>query len=126
LQQALFETKAEFFAEDVIYKEIGEKKVRSNIIKMYLHAILTNAIFHYAPCKDLLDVFDENQKPKSDVWATNENKWLHLSAEPFQIVSAISLELFNIAFHSSHFIFPTGTSYRTRPNSTVSPTFCKS
>src|SRR5688500_5291744 len=94
LQEALYNTGDDFFVEDVHYKSINDKKVRSFSIKEYLHLILTNAIFNYSPCKDLLDVFDENHKPKMGDWADCTKKWLALSAEPFQLVSEISTELF--------------------------------
>ena len=54
LQQQLFDTSAEYFAEELSYKQLSARGVRSNIIKKYLHEILTNAIFNYHPCKDLL------------------------------------------------------------------------
>ena len=74
LQEELFETSDDFFAEEVTYKQISSKNLRSNIIKKYLHEILTNAIFNYHPCKDLLDVFDESVKPKIEDWGSDTNK----------------------------------------------------
>jgi hypothetical protein len=125
LQKELYETEANFFAEEVLYKNINTNMVRSNLIKKYLHEILTNAIFNYSPCKDLLDVFDENHKPKSEDWGTHQNKWLSLSAKPFQHVSVVSSELFNIEFHLTHLIFSSGTIYTGRSKS-VLPAFFQS
>lgn len=98
LQNELFDTSAEYFAEELSYRELSSKSVRSNIIKTYLHEILTNAIFNYSPCKDLLDVFDETVKPKQADWESDTIKWLYLSAEPFQYVSVFYLNYFTLNF----------------------------
>jgi hypothetical protein len=47
LLHALYDTQEEFYKEDVPYKEISKVDVRSNKIKMFLHKILTKAIFKY-------------------------------------------------------------------------------
>ncbi len=49
LQKALYNTEAKFFKEDVPYKSLSDPLVRSNLIKKYLHEILTKAIFNYSP-----------------------------------------------------------------------------
>ena len=47
--------------------------------------MLTNAIFNYSPCKDLLILCKNPAFPEK--WATDQNKWLALSADPYPIVS---------------------------------------
>ena len=67
---------------------MSKPKVRSNVIKKYLHQILTNAIFAYTPCKELLNIFDtQEEKPKKEKWAGGSNMFLSLSADPFHQVS---------------------------------------
>ena len=55
LQNALYKKAKDFFVEEVPYRQFSDLSVKSNSIKIYLHQILTNAIFNYSPCKDLID-----------------------------------------------------------------------
>ena len=87
MQTKLYETAADFWDENVHYRTLSDQDVKSNLVKKYLHDILTYAIFHYCPCKDLQIAFHLKYKPKKEKWQTAENKWLSLSAEPFQHVS---------------------------------------
>ena len=86
LAQLLYTTQEEFYQEDFTNRELGNQNVRSNQIKKHLHQILTNAIFNYHPCKDLLDLCKTN-KPSPEEWITGANKWLSLASEPLQHVS---------------------------------------
>ena len=52
LQKVLYETEADFLEEDVTYRSACSKTVQSNLIKTYLHEILTNAIFNYLHAKN--------------------------------------------------------------------------
>jgi hypothetical protein len=54
LQSVLYEHQNNFFLEDAYHRDISLESVTSNKIKKYLHEILTNAIFEYNPCKELL------------------------------------------------------------------------
>jgi hypothetical protein len=88
LLQTMYKTPEDFFTEDVAYIDMSKPKVRSNMIKNYLHQILTNAIFTYTPCKELLNIFDtQEEKPKKEKWAEGSNMFLSLSADPFHQVS---------------------------------------
>src|SRR5687768_301433 len=92
LQEVLYDTEAEFLEEDVPYRSISATTVRSNMVKKYLHQILTNVIFNYVPCKDPMQFMEGKHKPSSEKWADIPKKWLSLSAEPFPNVSqAVSL-----------------------------------
>ena len=93
LQEALYNTEAEFFEEDVPYKSLSDPLVRSNLIKKYLHEILTKAIFNYSPCKDLLWNCHKKHTPKIEDWEKCNKLWVGLSAEPFQNVSKFNFHL---------------------------------
>lgn len=106
LQQVLYNSEAEFFAEEVHHREFSKDTVRSNQIKKYLHEILTNAIFNYPPCTELLKVLDENSVPTVETWGQVNKKWLSLSVEPFQNVSTLSCIKFAIKeLHSIILLF---------------------
>ena len=88
LWEALFDEQEEFYQEEVLYREITSKKIRSNQIKRHLHDVLTHAIFHYSPCKDLLIGY--KKKPTEKAWLdipVKQPKWVSLNAEPYQNVS---------------------------------------
>ena len=88
LQSRLYDNAVGFYKEHMVYRSFNVlNNVRSNQIKKFLHQILTHAIFHYSPCKDLLKGYDENHKPLEEKWATNVNLWESLSADPFPCVS---------------------------------------
>ena len=126
LQKALFPTEAEFFDEEVHYRSINHKMVRSNLIKKYLHQILTKAIFKYSPCKELLDGFEGKHKPTYQDWEKDTNKWLSLSAEPFQNVSKYCFQQFNIEVPPAHEFISADTINRNRPIYFIPSGFCKS
>jgi hypothetical protein len=67
LSDNLYDTQEEFYREEVVYRDITKTVVRSNLIKKYLHEVLTKAIFNYGPCKDLLDVY-RKKKPTTKDW----------------------------------------------------------
>ena len=98
LQQALFDSEIEFFEEDVPYTEINDPSKRSNIIRMYLHEILTKAIFNYSPCKELSWNCHKKHIPKIENWEKCNNIWVGLSADPFPNVSTLNFTIFHIAF----------------------------
>ena len=98
LLQVLFKTQEEFYMEDLPNKEFGNPNVQSNHIKKLLHEVLTNAIFEYCPCSDLLKMIKKN-KPTSEEWKKCPPIWLSLSTEPFQHVSEHTMFLFNSYFH---------------------------
>ena len=54
LQKVIYEHQQDFYLEDVYHRDISKEFVPSNQIKKYLHEILTNAIFEYNPCKELI------------------------------------------------------------------------
>jgi len=85
LQKVLYNHHSQFFHEEVYHRDISNPSVKSNQIKKYLHQILTNAIFEYYPCKDLLLV--SKQKPNKDEWSTDKPFWLSLNANPYPQVS---------------------------------------
>jgi len=87
LQEVLYETEAEFFEEDVHYRSLTSPAIRSNVVKKYLHEILTNVIFNYAPCKDLMQFMTGKNKRTFKKWANISKKWLSLSAKPYPNVS---------------------------------------
>ena len=86
LAQILYTTQEEFYQEELTNRELSNPSVRSNQIKKHLHQILTNAIFTYHLCKNLLDLCKTN-KPSPETWITGANKWLSLASEPLQHVS---------------------------------------
>ena len=89
----LYDKAVKFYNKHAINRQIDAvEKVRSNQIKNFLHEILTHAIFHYSPCKDLLEDYNEKHKPVEEDWATNANLWEALSADPFPCVSKFLLE----------------------------------
>ena len=84
LETKMYAKVVKFFLEYTTYRQRSiVEKVKSNQIKKFLHQILTHAIFHYSPCKDLLEDYDENHKPLEERWATNANLWESLNADPF-------------------------------------------
>jgi len=105
---------------------MNDKLVNSNVIKKYLHEILTNAIFNYSPCKDLLENFDAKQKPKIKKWGEDSQKWVILSAEPFHNVSKFCFKQFKIVVHSTHEFIFAGIIYRGRLIFILPSGFCKS
>jgi hypothetical protein len=102
LQGALFDTEAKLFAEEVKYRDLNKETIRPNQIKQYLHEILTNAIFNYAPCSGLLKDVHENEYPSVEDWKNCIPKWKSLSAEPYQPVSKLTFILFNIDVCETH------------------------
>lgn len=94
LQDVIYQHQSEFFQEDVYHRYIGYQTIKSNQIKKYLHEILTNAIFEYNPCKELL-LLSKKQPSKQD-WSTDKSYWLSLTANPYHIVSIDSCDLFYI------------------------------
>lgn len=87
LMQTLFEIQDEFYHEEVNYEHIGKEHIQSNIIKMHLHEILTNAIFEYCPCKNLLNLCKMVNKPEPKDWKKCAKAWRRLSSVPYQVVS---------------------------------------
>jgi hypothetical protein len=97
LWNALYETQEDFFREEVKYRDMNLATVQSNKIKRYLHDILTNAIFEYSPCKDLLIGY--KKKPTKAEWKDCGKKWVSLNADPFQNVSESIAKLFISYFY---------------------------
>ena len=85
--------------EEVQYRQFSEPTVKSNSIKIYLHQILTIAIFNYSPCKELIETYDEKRKPKIEIWEGNSQKWETLSVDPYHIVSKFYLTLYTLKFN---------------------------
>jgi len=73
LAKHLYTTQEEFYIEEFNNRQLGNPNVRSNQIKKQLHQILTNTIFTYCPCKDLLDLCKTN-KPSPETWITDANE----------------------------------------------------
>ena len=94
LAKELYKTQNDFYREEVDYHDISKPEVTQSCrIKKLLHQILTNAIFHYCPCSDLLNLC-KRQKPSAEKWGEDTNKWLSLSVEPYQFVSDHILKYF--------------------------------
>ena len=96
LRRLLFETENNFFLEDEKYRESGWLTVQSNQIKACLHEVLTHAIFNYSPCKELAADIVEEHSPKIENWVGDDRLWLHMSAEPYQVVSKFWSKLFHV------------------------------
>ena len=77
----------DFYLEDVYHHDISQQSVPSNQINKYLHEILTNAIFEYNPCKELIL---SSKKTSREQWSGDDVFWLSLKANPFPHVSDIS------------------------------------
>src|SRR5687768_7947377 len=75
LQEALFDSEIVFFEEDVPYTEINNPSKRSNIIRMYLHEILTHAIFNYSLCQESLWNSHKKHIPKIENREKCTNIW---------------------------------------------------
>ena len=88
----LYETPEDFFLEHTPYREAGNPQLQSNLIKKAIHGILTYAIFHLRPCKDLYDEQPANNKPDPNLWSGNSNLWVSLSVEPYSAVSTIQFQ----------------------------------
>ena len=88
----LYNTPEDFFAEHTPYRQASSKSLQSNKIKKAIHSILTYAIFHLRPSKDLYDEVPDKIKPDPELWSGDSNKWLSLSAEPFSAVSIIQFQ----------------------------------
>ena len=86
MSQVIYEKQQDFYLEDVALRDIGEENVQSNKIKKILHQILTKAIFTYQPCSNLLHLC-KKKPPNPDKWSGSSEKWLYLTAEPYQRVS---------------------------------------
>ena len=89
-QRKLYNTQEEFFDEEIPnYNEKNNKYLPSNKLRKFLHEILTNAIFTYQPCCDLLHF----SKKRKDIDATQKKwkqanmQWTALGIEPYQHVS---------------------------------------
>ena len=93
LAQDLYDTQADFYIEDVEYRDIATESVQSNKIKKSLHQILTNAIFNYSPYKDLLAVYKNIKKPTASEWGQEKKKWVSLTSEPIQHISQLKFQL---------------------------------
>ena len=91
LQQVLFDTQEEFYHEEVAYRDFNSNAMQSYKIKMYLHEVLTKAIFEYKPCKELLQLC-KTQKPTAEKWITDTKKWFSLTSKPYQVVSKYKAE----------------------------------
>ena len=102
LRPALYNNAEEFFMEEAYYREMSSKDLRSNIIKKYLHQILTNAIFNYSPCKELIENYDVKKKPKLAEWKKDTQKWENLSGNPYHIVSKLNFDLFHDGVDSTY------------------------
>ena len=102
LQELLFDSQSEFFQENVYHRDIGSCHVRSNLIKKYLHDILTNACFEYNPCKELLFI-PRREIPNRDLWSGNSVFWQSLNANPYSTVSEVVNCLFIMSFISNGF-----------------------
>ena len=87
LSQVIFEKQADFYRGEVNYNNIGKDINQSNKIRKCLHQILSNAIFHYCPCMDLIQFCKKAIKPTAEEWEECNAKWLSLNAEPYQLVS---------------------------------------
>ena len=86
LQTVLYNHQNEFWLEDVYHRDISKDSIRSNKIKKYLHEILTNAIFEYYPCKELL-LHVKKSPPNWEEWSGSQVYWESLNANPFHKVS---------------------------------------
>jgi hypothetical protein len=102
LQAAIYKKAEDFFDEEASYREMSDPYVKSNCIKKSLHEILTNAIFNYSPCKELIEAYDEKRKPKIENWEKNTQKWETLHADPYHIVSISYLKLLMIEVQSTY------------------------
>ena len=97
LQNVIYEHQTEFFLEDVYHRNISLDTVRSNQIKKYLHEILTNAIFEYNPCKELLLIL-KKATPNKEEWSGDSVFWLSLKANTFTAVITNFCDLFLNSF----------------------------
>ena len=104
LQNALYNEQQEFFHEDVYHRNISHDSVRSNHIKQCLHDILTNAIFEYNPCKQLM-LINNKKLPKREDWNENTNMMVSLKADPFSRVSDDAEIFFNVSYFSDALFF---------------------
>lgn len=84
----------EFYKEDILYRELTKEHVRSNKIKRGIHEVLTQAIFLYSPCKELLVFSKKVKKPTAKDWKPAIPKWVSLTAEPFQHVRTLNSKIF--------------------------------
>ena len=91
LQKVIYEHQKDFYLEDVYHRNISHESVPSNQIKKYLHEILTNAIFEYNPCKELIL---SSKKTSREQWSGDDVFWLSLKANPFPNVSVDFWDLF--------------------------------
>lgn len=87
----LYNSSEDFHLENATARNTFSLELKSNKFKQFLHEILTNAIFEYSPCKDLIDNCNDKYKPNCNRWARIENKWVTLSADPYQQVSKIQI-----------------------------------
>src|SRR5687768_9595844 len=88
LSEDLYETQVEFYTEEVDYRDISNESIQSNKTKKSLHEILTNVIFTFSLCIELLNAYKRVKRPTADEWGQDlKNKWTSLIAEPFHHVS---------------------------------------
>jgi len=92
LQNVIYKHQKDFYLEDVYHRDVSLQSVPSNQVKKYLHEILTNAIFEYNPCKELLLV-SKRAKPSKEEWSKDTVFWLSLKANPFPTVSVNCCDL---------------------------------
>ena len=67
LQKVIYQHQKDFYLEDVYHRFVSYDTVPSNQIKKYLHEILTNAIFEYNPCKELI-LSSKKNKQRTMEW----------------------------------------------------------
>ena len=103
LQNVIYEHQSDFFLEDVYHRNISYDTVPSNQIKKYLHEILTNAIFEYNPCKELLLIMKKTPPSKQE-WSSDKVFWLSLKADPYHVVSIHFYDLFLFFFLTCCFL----------------------
>ena len=100
-------TQQDFYIEEVPnYNQKSSLTLQSNKIRKSLHEILTNAIFTYQPCCDLLHFCKKKDTNATWIsWATANKEWTVLGTEPYQHVSIYIQNLFLLVLTKSYAIF---------------------
>jgi hypothetical protein len=103
LTALLYEKQEHFFHEEVNYRDSTKMDLRSNQIKKLLFEIVTNAIFEYGPCKDLLLLY-KKMRSTPETYLADSKKWIALGFEPYQVVSEHCQSVMLTIFLNSNFV----------------------
>ena len=98
LNKTMFTTQSDFNQEELNFRYVGRPGARTIQTRLILHKILSDFIFHYQPCMNLLGLVKNQKTPTIEDWQDLSGRWCHLTSDPYQLVCFF-------LFLSKHHIF---------------------